>query len=119
MESQVHYSQQCVHVIGEMTVYTCSTLKPQLLAELTRHADANLLDLAQVVEIDTAGLQILLVARRHASALGRNLRLVNPSHVVTEVLELCRLDTLVTDNGPPASASNTPDPCAAVAEPSR
>jgi anti-sigma B factor antagonist len=114
MDAEVHYSQQCVHVIGEMTVYTCSALKQQLLAELTQHPDANLIELAQVTEIDTAGLQILLMARRHASALGRNLRLVNPSHAVTEVLELCRLGALVTDNGPTDFAANTVERCSAA-----
>jgi anti-anti-sigma factor len=95
MDSQVRYEQPRVHVNGEMTVYTCSELKPQLLAQLTEHADATELELSRVTEMDTAGLQILLTARRHASDLGREMRVVNPSRAVTEVLELCRLTDLL------------------------
>jgi anti-sigma B factor antagonist len=103
MDSQVLYEQQRVHVRGEMTVYTCSALKPQLLGELTERADATELELSRVTEIDTAGLQILLTARRHASELGRSLRVVNPSRAVTEVLELCRLTGLLAASAAPVA----------------
>jgi anti-anti-sigma factor len=95
MDSQVHYEQQRVRVDGEMTVYTCSQLKPELLAQVTQHADATELELSRVTEMDTAGLQILLMALRHASDLGREMRVVSPSRAVTEVLELCRLTDLI------------------------
>ena len=91
MESPVRYKRRCVHVDGELTVYTCRELKPQLLEHLTAHPDAVTLDLSRVSEIDTAGLQLLLIARRHAREGGRELRIKNPSQVVAEVLELCRL----------------------------
>lgn len=84
-----------------MTIYTCGELKPRLLEELAAHPDANQLDLAHVVEMDTAGLQLLLTARRYAKDAGRELNVTNPSHVVAEVLELCRLDALLA---PPAAA---------------
>ncbi len=78
-----------------MTIYTCGELKPRLLEELAAHPDATRLDLSQVVELDTAGLQLLLTARRYASDAGRELTLANPSRVVADVLELCRLGELV------------------------
>jgi anti-sigma B factor antagonist len=79
-----------------MTIYTCGELKPRLLEELGAHPDATRLDLSHVVELDTAGLQLLLTARRYASDAGRELGLVNPSRVVADVLELCRLGALLT-----------------------
>lgn len=85
-----------------MTIYTCGELKPRLLAELAAHPEATRLDLSHVVELDTAGLQVLLTARRYATAAGRELRVTNPSHVVTDVLELCRLSVLLA---PPADAA--------------
>ena len=91
MESPVRYKRRCVHVDGELTIYTCREIKPQLLEQLTAHPDAVTLDLSRVIEIDTAGLQLLLIARRHAQEGGRELRIRNPSQVVSEVLELCRL----------------------------
>jgi anti-sigma B factor antagonist len=95
MDSPVRYESGRVLVDGEMTVYTCADLKPRLLAELTDHANATELDLARVIEIDTAGLQLLLVARRHAGESGRDLLFSNPSRPVLDVLELCRLGALV------------------------
>jgi anti-sigma B factor antagonist len=74
-----------------MTIYTCGELKPRLLEELAAHPDATRLDLSHVVELDTAGLQLLLTARRYATDAGRELSVANPSRVVADVLELCRL----------------------------
>lgn len=93
MSSPVLYKKRAVHVDSEMTVYTCGQLKPLLLEQLTKHANARELDLSRVVEMDTAGLQLLFTARRHASANGRELRIANASRAVTEVLELCRLQS--------------------------
>ena len=87
---------------GELTIYTCGELKPRLLEELAAHPDATRLDLSHVIELDTAGLQLLLTARRYASDAGRELSVANPSHVVTDVLELCRLQALVA---PPADTA--------------
>lgn len=101
MSSPVQFKKRAVHVDGEMTIYTCGQLKPLLLEHLTKHANARDLDLSRVVEIDTAGLQLLLTARRHASAGGRELRITNPSRAVSDVLELCRLGALLA----PAEAS--------------
>jgi anti-sigma B factor antagonist len=78
-----------------MTIYTCGELKPRLLEALATYPDATRLDLSHVAELDTAGLQLLLTARRYASDAGRELCVANPSHVVTDVLELCRLGALL------------------------
>ena len=88
-----------------MTIYTCGELKPRLLEELAAHPDATRLDLSHVVELDTAGLQLLLTARRFASDAGRELSVANPSRVVADVLEMCRLDALLA---PAAEATEAP-----------
>ncbi|HEY0341041.1 MAG TPA: hypothetical protein VGC34_09570 [Steroidobacteraceae bacterium] len=48
-----------------------------------------------MVELDTAGLQLLLTARRYATDAGHELSVANPSRVVTDVLDLCRLGALL------------------------
>ena len=59
------------------------------------------LDLKRVETIDTAGLQLLLAARRHAADGGRELKVTNPSRPVSDVLELCRLNArLVAESRP-------------------
>jgi anti-anti-sigma factor len=91
MNFPVRYEARRVYVDGAMTIYTCGELKPALIEELAAHPETTGLDLSGVSELDTAGLQLLLMARRHADARGQDLHVVNPSRVVAEVLELCRL----------------------------
>ena len=105
MNSPVRYERRRVHVDGEMTIYTCGDLKSALLEELTAHPDATELDLSHVSDFDTAGLQLVLTARSHVSANGQELRVVNPSCTVTEVLELCRLGALLA---PSATSTGAP-----------
>jgi len=101
MSASVRYEHGCVLVDGEMTVYTCSDLKVRLLEQLAEATDATKLDLSGVVEIDTAGLQLLLMARRYADDAGRKLRVSNPSRPVSDVLELCRLNARLTAESSP------------------
>ena len=75
---------------GELTIYTAAEYKTQLLDHLVECEDLEL-NLSQVGEIDSAGLQILLVLKRDAEAAGRQLRLTNHSHAVYEVLELLNM----------------------------
>ncbi len=79
-----------VRIAGEMTIYSASDLKPQLLGAL---ADSQELEIsaAEVTEMDTAGVQLLLLAKQEASRAGKALRLVAPSPVVQDVLACYRL----------------------------
>ena len=63
---------------GELTIQTAAQKKVGLLAFLDRTAGAQAdleLDLSDVTELDTAGVQLLLMVRREARAQGRNLTL--------------------------------------------
>jgi anti-sigma B factor antagonist len=91
MHSPVTHAGHRVHVDAEMTVYTCSELKSRLLEQLAAHPGVTELDLSKVTELDTAGLQLLYMARRLVSEAGSELRVINPSRAVSDVLELCRL----------------------------
>ena len=63
-----------VSVDGEMTIYTAVELKERLLDAL--HAcNVIEIDLAGVIEMDTAGLQVLLLVRREAEHRNKTLRL--------------------------------------------
>jgi len=76
-----------LHLDGELTIYTAAQHRATLLERLGACPELKL-DLAGVTELDTAGLQLLLVLKREAQAQGRELRLVNHSQAVVEVLEL-------------------------------
>ncbi len=75
---------------GELTIYTAAELKAALLPRLAE-CDELELDLAGVGEMDSAGLQLLLVLKREAAAAGRRLRLAHHSQAVVEVLELLNM----------------------------
>jgi anti-sigma B factor antagonist len=77
-------------VSGELTVMVAVDRKAELLAAVARRKSVEL-DVSGVTELDTAGLQVLLLAHREALALGKTFTLVDPSSAVTEVLELCFL----------------------------
>jgi anti-sigma B factor antagonist len=79
-----------VSVSGDMTVYCASDLKTALLAEAA--AGFNSLDLSQVQELDTAGLQLLLMLNRE---LPGGLRIVGCSPGVRATLELTHLNELI------------------------
>lgn len=83
-------------VEGEMTIYTAAEIKPTLIALLDGCNEAEL-DLSQVSEIDSAGLQLLLLTKREASEAGKQLRFVRHSPAVVECLDLCNLAAVFGD----------------------
>ncbi|HEY0942025.1 MAG TPA: STAS domain-containing protein [Steroidobacter sp.] len=76
---------------GEMTIYRASEVAQTLLAAVAAHEGDVILDLSAVTEFDTAGLQLVLMARRLAGSNGRRLDVVQPSECVAEVLGLCNV----------------------------
>ncbi len=81
-----------LRIEGEMTIYRALELKQALLEGLEA-SDALEVDLAAVTELDTAGVQVLLLAKRAARARQRELRLVAHSPQVLEVFEQLNLTT--------------------------
>ena len=85
-----------LHIAGEMSIYTAAELKAQLLPHLGQPGEVEL-DLADVSELDGAGLQLLILAKREAARVGATLRLSRHSPAVLEVFELCNLAGLFGD----------------------
>lgn len=85
-----------VAVEGEMTIYSAQNLKVDLLELLARCGILEL-DLSGVSEIDSAGLQLLIMVKTAALAQGRVLNIVGHSQVVLEVLDLCDLEDFFGD----------------------
>ena len=84
-----------IRVYGELTIQHAEDLKPLLLASLPTDGSVARLDLAQVSEIDTAGIQLLMAANREVVNRGTALQIVAVSQVVQEALELFRQTTLI------------------------
>jgi anti-anti-sigma factor len=82
---------------GELTIYHAAELHQSIAARLAGCKTIEL-DLSQVSEIDTAGVQTLLVAMRSAEAAGGSLRLTNCAGGVIEVMRALHLaDVLVAE----------------------
>jgi len=77
-------------VDGEMTIYRAAELKQSLLEALIQSTDLEI-DLSAVTELDTAGVQILIMLKAHAQATQRKLRLAAHSPAVLDVFELLNL----------------------------
>jgi anti-anti-sigma factor len=76
---------------GELTILTAAEHHRRLRLSLADGVDLHL-DLSGVSEIDTAGLQVLLIADRAARQLGAVLTLGEPSPAVRDVLAIPHLD---------------------------
>ena len=90
---------------GEMTIFTATDTKERLLAPLSSCQQIDV-DLSQVSEIDSAGLQLMLLVKREATAQGKDIRFVGHSQAVLDVLELCQLTGYFGDPVVMASAGN-------------
>src|SRR5207253_5559153 len=98
-------STSFIGMVGEMTIYDAAAQKERLLGAVDDGDGALQIDLSGVSELDLAGLQILMLAKRRAQRRGREMNLVGHSPAVLEVFELANVaaffgDPLVID-GPP------------------
>jgi len=90
-------------IAGELMMHTAEEIRPLLLASLPTDGTVAHLDLSQVTEIDTAGLQLLLAAHRETKCRGASLLVVAASGAVVDVLQLARQSSLLraADSGAP------------------
>jgi len=104
MTRQVRYKGRRMHIAGELTIYTAATVHAEISSALAKGNRIQEVDLSAVTEIDTAGLQLLLMARRSVNAAQRPLQVLNPSSAVSDLLGLLQLgETLQgTVEGAPA-----------------
>ncbi len=84
-----------IRVSGELTMHHAETLAPLLLASLPTDGSAAQLDLTDVSEIDTAGLQLLMAAHREAVNRFTSFSIVAASQAVRDTLELFRQQALL------------------------
>ena len=75
---------------GELTIYTASLWRDRLITEMAGTDDLRL-ELAEVSEIDSAGLQLLLAVQRQAAGEGRQLQFGQCSSVVRALLDFAQL----------------------------
>ena len=82
-----------LRIAGEFTIFRAAEFKPLLLDEPAPIE----IDLSAVTEIDTAGVQLLMLAKQEALRHQRELRLVGHSPAVLEVFELLNVAAYFSD----------------------
>ncbi len=79
-----------LRIDGAMNIYRAAELKETLLAALPSSGPLEV-DLSGVTELDSAGLQLLMLTKIAAQAQACELRLVAPSPAVLDVFDLLNL----------------------------
>ncbi len=94
MDSTEHMQAAArVALSGEMTIYNAAQIKATL-AEAMRDAAEVEVDLSAIADIDTAGLQLMLIAKRHPDC---RVRFVNHSPEVLRLIDLANLGGALGD----------------------
>ncbi|MCE9570197.1 MAG: STAS domain-containing protein [Rhodocyclales bacterium] len=77
-------------VDGDLTIYQAVEIRQRLIDGVRANAVLEL-DLSHVGEVDTAGLQLLALAKRESHHLDHVLRIVGHSPAVREVIEFLNM----------------------------
>jgi anti-anti-sigma regulatory factor len=97
--------QRCRAIVdGSMTIYEAAADKPVLLDALARARQTDV-DLSSVREMDTAGLQILILAKRESLKAGTVLRVTAHSPASLDVVERYGLAAYFGDGSPGSAGS--------------
>lgn len=83
-------------ITEDLTIYQALEIKQRLVGALAANGTLEL-DLSQVAEIDTAGLQLLLLAKQEAARMGKDMRIVAHSPVVRQTIDFCNLAAFFGD----------------------
>ena len=83
-------STQLLSLTEDLTIYHALEQKHKLLDALGS-ADELELDLMQVGEIDTAGLQLLILLKKEAHKAGKQVTIVAHSQAVCAAIDFCNL----------------------------
>jgi anti-anti-sigma factor len=81
---------QCLCLSEDLTIYHALEQKEQLLDALATTGELEL-NLSQVGEMDTAGLQVLILLKKEALRTGKIVRIVAHSQAVSAVIDFCHL----------------------------
>jgi anti-anti-sigma factor len=83
-------ASQRLSLTDDLTIYHALEQKQALLDALfaSEHLE---LDLSQVGEMDTAGLQLLILLKKEAQAAGKRVSIVAHSQAVSSIIDFCNM----------------------------
>ncbi len=90
LEIEQHADHCVLRLIGELVISHAIELKDALLDALNDCQQLEI-DLAEISDLDSAGMQLLLLLKREALASHKDCHLSNHSSVVVDMLETYQL----------------------------
>lgn len=78
---------------GDLTIYYVAQIKDEIFADYEKLSDKIALDLEGVTEIDTAGVQLLLFAKKFFATVHRSLFISKSNASVDVVLDVLDVNT--------------------------
>ena len=81
---------------GELTIYTAAEQKRQLMKAIDGQKNIEV-DLSKITEMDTAGLQLLILAKLESQRRELPLSIVGHSQAVVEVIDICNMSGFFGD----------------------
>jgi anti-sigma B factor antagonist len=88
--------RHCLSIAGDLNIYAAVSAKQELLQALEA-VDQLQIDLSQVEDFDSSGVQLLLLLKREAGRQRKQLEFVGHSYVVREVIDLLNLGAQLGD----------------------
>jgi len=76
---------------GEMTIYEAEKIRKCVMDSVFSDADSVEINLSGVEEIDTCGIQVLMLAKRESERLDKELVLTSHSSSVLELMDVFNL----------------------------
>jgi anti-sigma B factor antagonist len=83
-------ASQLLKLVEDLTIYHALSQKQTLLDALAA-TDKLDLDLSQVSEMDTAGLQLLILLKKEAQRAGKRVSIVAHSQAVSTLIDFCNM----------------------------
>jgi anti-anti-sigma factor len=96
IETSPQDQEPCLRLKGEFTIYSVAEAKGRLSEALDQHP-ALQLNLAEVEELDSAGLQLLVWLKQESERRGKSLVLSAHSPAVMDVFDLLKVAGLFGD----------------------
>lgn len=78
---------------GDLTIYYVAQIKDEIFADYEKLGDKVALDLEGVTEIDTAGVQLLLFAKKFFATVHRSMFITKSNESVEVVLKVLDVNT--------------------------
>ena len=82
------------NIQGEMTIYSAREQHSKIIAEVQNSDHQSVhIDLSDVEEIDTSGIQILLALKEFLNERGKQFNIIKLSQAVKNVVDIYNIDT--------------------------